>query len=78
MSTKMGRTTINAILIQDRMRALVNEHGGTRKLAKVLKIDSGYVSRLCRGAKTNPSDMLLKRMGLIRSIIYIDEGSHDV
>jgi transcriptional regulator with XRE-family HTH domain len=73
----MKRTTINAILIQDRILALVKKHGGTRAAARVLRVDPSYVSRLCNGGKTNPSDSILKHLGLVRSITYIDDGSED-
>jgi transcriptional regulator with XRE-family HTH domain len=59
------------------MRVLIKKHGGTRTTARVLKVDPSYVSRLANGGKGNPSDEILKRLGLIRSISYVDDGKDD-
>ena len=75
----MKRTNYNSILLQNRlrvqnqMRAMVKQVGGVRATAKIIGVDAGYISRLCNGGKFNPSDAILKRLGLVRVVSYIEE-----
>ena len=61
-------------LIRTRAKELMGQHGGVRAGARVLQIDPGYFSRLISGDKTNPSDKLLKRMGVrrIKTVTYYE------
>lgn len=43
---------------------------GLRGAARKLRVDPGYLSRLRSGAKTNPDDALLKKLGLRRVVTY--------
>ena len=70
-------TTLNALRLNvglgDRISELEQQHGSLRAAAKVLGCDAGYLSRLRSGKKENPSQPLLKRMGLKlvkRVVIY--------
>ena len=54
----------------DRISELEQQHGSLRDAAKVLSCDAGYLSRLRSGEKDKPSEILLKRMGLKRVVIY--------
>lgn len=44
--------------------------GSLQRVAKELGIDVGYLSRLARGEKTNPSDEVLEKLGLERTVTY--------
>lgn len=44
--------------------------GSLQRAAKELGIDVGYLSRLARGEKTNPSDEVLEKFGLERTVTY--------
>ncbi len=72
----MKRTTYNTVLVQDRTKALIKRHGGTRAASRALKIDPSYVSRLSSGEKKSPNDRILKRLGLVRMIAYVDDGQY--
>jgi hypothetical protein len=50
--------------LAERIRELEAQHGSLRAAARVLDIDPGYLSRLLHGEKTDPGDLLLRRMGL--------------
>lgn len=43
---------------------------------RVLETDTAYLSRLANGAKSNPSDRLLRRMGLRKVVMYERVGMH--
>ena len=57
-------------IVAYRINALKIQHGSLRAAAKVLGCSVGYLSRLRSGEKENPSDILLKRMGLKCMIVY--------
>lgn len=48
--------------------ARVAKHGGLRAAARVLQCDPAYLSKLRSGKKNNPSDSLLKKLGLRRVV----------
>jgi hypothetical protein len=50
--------------------ALIAEHGTLRAVARSAKIDVGYLSRLHRGEKTEPSSGTLAVLGIQRHVIY--------
>lgn len=56
--------------LTERIAELVEQHGSLRAAARVLDVDPGYLSRLSSGAKDEPSDTLLRRMGLRRVVSY--------
>lgn len=56
--------------LPERVAELVEKHGSVRAAARVLQIDAGYLCRLGTGEKTQPSKMILKRMGLRRIDVY--------
>lgn len=58
--------------LQERIRKIADHHGSLRAAASVLKIDHGYLSRLLGNGKTNPSDKVLRKLGLMRVTLYID------
>lgn len=59
---------ISGILL--RLAELEKKHGSMRAAARVLKIDHGYLSRLKDGKKLNPSDAVLKKLGLRRVVQF--------
>jgi transcriptional regulator with XRE-family HTH domain len=59
-------TTLHA-----RIRELAKAHGSLRRLADAIEVDAGYLSRLRDGDKSNPSDELLRKLGLRRMVSYV-------
>lgn len=55
-------------MLQKRIEALVDQHGGLRPTARVLGIDHVYLWRLLRGEKNNPSATLLLKLKLRRIV----------
>ena len=49
---------------------LIEHHGSIRKAADATKVDKGYLSRMWRGHKINPSEKTLRQMGLTKTITY--------
>ncbi len=56
--------------LAERIDELSTVHGGLNQLAFALGIDKGYLSRLRHGGKSNPSDDVLKKLGLYRVVEY--------
>jgi transcriptional regulator with XRE-family HTH domain len=59
-------TMADRIHIDSRIRELVVQHGSLRAVARAKSIDAGYLSKLLRGSKENPSDEVLRKLGLQR------------
>lgn len=57
-----------ANLLQRRIAELVDKHGSFRAAARVLRVDHAYLHCLCFGKKDNPSDALLRKLGLRRDV----------
>ncbi len=57
-----------------RICELEQYHGSLRALARVLKVDPGWLSRLRDDvdSKRTPSDALLRKLGLERVVAYRD------
>ena len=49
---------------------LINRHGGLRICARAHDVDAAYLSRLWTGKKTNPSPVILKKLGIHKSVEY--------
>ena len=47
------------------------EYGGLRAAARVLDVSPSYLSRLRDGEKINPSNKILKKLGLKKVILYV-------
>lgn len=56
--------------LRERCNELVEQHGGIRAAARVLRIDHSYFCKLADSTKVNPSDAVLRRMGLRRVVTY--------
>lgn len=56
--------------LRRRIQELAKQHGSLRAAARVLKIDAGYLSRLQDGLKTEPSNDVLRKLGLKRVVTY--------
>jgi transcriptional regulator with XRE-family HTH domain len=52
------------------MLQFIQKHGNGTNAAKVLGVSRSYVSRLRYGSKVNPTDKILKKLGLIRIVEY--------
>lgn len=58
------------ISIHNRIAELVRQHGSLRTVARVTEIDTGYLSRLSSGEKSDPGERVLRRLGLVKRIVY--------
>ena len=56
--------------IQNAVELAIEKHGGLRKAARALNIEVSYFWRLRHGDKSNPSDKVLRKLGLAREIEY--------
>lgn len=56
--------------VRERIGQLIHRHGSLRKCARVLEVSPAYLSRLFRGEKDEPSDAMLKKLGLRRHVTY--------
>jgi transcriptional regulator with XRE-family HTH domain len=61
--------------LRTRILALIERHGSLRAAARVLGVDHAYLSRLSTGENHNPSDDLLRKLGLRRLITYVDANA---
>ena len=57
--------------LSGRIQQLAKQHGSLRAAARVLEIDHGYLSRLQNGVKTEPSDDVLRKLGVKRVVSYV-------
>jgi transcriptional regulator with XRE-family HTH domain len=74
MSAKRPTTIVAIDGLLRRLNALQAQHGSLRAVARVLEIDAGYLSRLKAGEKLNPSDALLRKLGLRRYVQFSERG----
>ena len=58
-------------LLGVRIRELEAQHGGLRAAARVLNCNASYLLRLRDGEKRNPSDTILKKLGLKKVVTYV-------
>jgi hypothetical protein len=58
------------ISIDQRIADLVARHGSLRKAGRIVGLTGQYLYRLQVGEKTNPSDEVLRKLGLRRNITY--------
>lgn len=56
--------------LAEQIDAMVRLFGSLRRMSEMLGIDVGYLSRLRSGEKTDPSDEILKTLGLRRVVTY--------
>lgn len=61
--------------IKTRIDQLVHKHGTLRGAARATGVDVGYLSRLRKGSKAQPSDEVLERLGLQRVVSYRLSGA---
>lgn len=59
------------VSIDQRIADLVAQHGSLRKAGRVVKLTGQYLYRLQAGEKTNPSETVLRKLGLRRVITYV-------
>lgn len=52
------------------VKRVAKEAGGIRALARVTGLSAPYVCRLANGEKCDPSDDVLGRLGLVRTVDY--------
>jgi hypothetical protein len=56
--------------LKRRVADVVRQHGGLRKAARALGMTPQYLWRLGEGEKDNPSDAVLRKLGLKRQVVY--------
>lgn len=56
--------------IPDAIDLLVEKHGSLRAAARVIGVNYAYLSRLRNSQKTDPSDAVLRKIGLRRIVVY--------
>ena len=56
--------------LQERVRELEQQHGGLRAAARAIQIEPSYLCRLGTGEKAQPSEAILRRLGLRRVVTY--------
>lgn len=61
--------------LRRRIQVLAKHHGSLRAAARVLEIDHAYLSRLQDGLKLEPSDSILRKLGLKRVVIYVPRNT---
>lgn len=65
-----ARALLGATTLAERIAFEVELTGSLQGVARDLDIDCGYLSRLASGEKTNPSDEVLAKLGLEKTVIY--------
>lgn len=58
-------------LLRARIQELAKQHGSLRAAGRVLEIDHAYLHRLQQGEKTEPSEEVLRKLGLRRIVSYV-------
>lgn len=56
--------------LQDRIKELIAQHGTLRAASRAVQVDVGYMSRMEKGEKENPSATVLRRLGLREVTTY--------
>jgi hypothetical protein len=56
--------------IKKAVEKVITRHGGLRAASRALGIQASYLCRLRHGSKSNPSDKILRKLGLTKSIEY--------
>lgn len=56
--------------IQTAVKAIVAKHGGVRVAARAIGVNYAYLSRLQSGEKCNPTDAVLRKLGLRKVVSY--------
>lgn len=54
-----------------RIDELIQVYGSLRELAAVIQVDVSYLSRLRSGEAKNPSDDVLRKLGLQQCVVYL-------
>lgn len=57
-------------IVGEAIKAKVKQHGGLRPAGRAMNVDHAYLKRLRDGEKRDPSDDLLKKLGLCREVSY--------
>ena len=64
-------TQIFPCQLTDRVQQLIDQNDTAHDAATALDISPSYFSRLATGEKTNPSDGILRKLGLRKIVLYI-------
>lgn len=58
------------VTLEEAAQAVVKRHGGVRAAERATGVDKGFISRLMRGEKVNPSADTLEALGLRAVPLY--------
>lgn len=61
--------------LQEAVLARIKEAKGLRSLARRLRISPSYVSKMATGKRVEPTDETLEKLGLVRTVVYVDQKS---
>ena len=56
--------------VQSAVDTLVTHYGSYRSAAEAIGVNYAYLWRLGKGKKIAPSDEVLKKLGLVKSVVY--------
>lgn len=59
------------LTLAERVIELSARHRGLRAAARVIGVDAGYLHRLKGGSRTQPSDDVLRKLGLRKVVRYV-------
>lgn len=61
--------------IQAAVGSLLKHYGSYRGVEAAIGVNYAYLWRLHKGEKTDPSDEVLKKLGLVKRITYSTQGN---
>lgn len=70
------RRTYQFVKLTKRVQEVARQHGSLRAAARALTVDHAYLSRLQSGEKTDPSEAVLRKLGLRRLVLYARVKPH--
>lgn len=58
--------------LQEAVQIQIKAFGGLRAMSRAVDISPGYLSRMARGDRVDPSEETLSKLGLERLVFYRD------
>lgn len=55
-------------ILQQAINRKMEQHGSLRAAGRAMRITAAYLSRLRGGKKCNPSDAVLRKLGVVRNV----------
>ena len=60
--------------LQGAVRHRIRQAGGLRRLSRSSGVSASYLCRISKGARIEPSEEILEKLGLSRVVHYVDVG----